>query len=377
MDAASASPDGVAAAGVTPLGPDALRVELDEVLESTLRNRHLSLQQHAAWQILHGVLAYQREFLVEDNNGELVPAVDHLLQGGFMKGWTTEPGAWLDDAKTKRGLRAVLEQGSKAGQGHPDQWLAVLAQCDLPAEQEIAVRGDTFTMEDYVGQVMWDIPRNVQQEYSWTLIGLTAYMPTDSTWKASDGREWSIEELVRIEAEHDLNSSACGGSHRLIGMTMALNRHLDQGGEVTGVWKLADEAIQKAIKTTRAYQSPDGSFSTNYFRRVGQTADLAQNLGSTGHTLEFLTLAMTDEQLAEPWVQRAVVNLCKVFRKTRDYPLECGALYHAAHGLALYRHRVYGIRTYAEDDAAGAETAGAETAEPVAQQPTPALTQDR
>ena len=39
------------------------------------------------------------------------------------------------------------------------------------------------------------------------------------------------------------------------------------------------------------------------------------------------------------WVQRAAEHMCELFRNTRDVPLECGALYHAAHGLVLFRER--------------------------------------
>ncbi|MCH5373645.1 MAG: ADP-ribosylation factor-directed GTPase activating protein isoform b, partial [Planctomycetes bacterium] len=81
-----------------------------------------------------------------------------------------------------------------------------------------------------------------------------------------------------------------------------------------------------------------------YFQRGGRDADLAQDLGVSGHVLEFVVLATSDQQLAEPWVKRAVMHLCELFRKTRSVPLECGALYHAAHGLALYRDRVFGPR---------------------------------
>ena len=56
---------------------------------------------------------------------------------------------------------------------------------------------------------------------------------------------------------------------------------------------------------------------------------------------------MPQERLADPWVARATAYLCKLFRQTQDIALECGALYHAAHGLVLYRERVYGPRTYA------------------------------
>ena len=325
--------------------PDKLLAQLDETLESTF-HRRLNLEEHAAWQILHGALAYQQEFLVEKNpGGERVPAVSHLLGGGRMNGWTTEPGK-LDEESGTRGLRAVLEAGTKAGQGHADQWLAVLSQCDLAATQPILVDGDTYTMSDYVRQVQWDIARNLNREYSWTLIGLTTYLPTDASWVAEDGRTWSIEQLVQLELEQELASSACGGSHRLIGLAMALNRHLAEGGELNGVWERADAQIQQAISDAHRLQNADGSFSTNYFARPGHSPDLAQNLGTTGHTLEFLALAMTDEQLKQPWVQRAVSNLCELFASTRNVALECGKLYHAAHGLALYRQRVFGQRSY-------------------------------
>jgi hypothetical protein len=202
-------------------------------------------------------------------------------------------------------------------------------------------------MADFVAQVQWEVPRNVQREYSWTLIGLTSYLPTDASWTAMDGNTWSIERLVEEEATQELASSACGGTHRVIGLAMALNRHLDQGRPLEGVWKRADAVIQQAVAQARQFQNPDGSFSTNYFERPGNSPDLAQNLGTTGHILEFLTLALEEQQLQEPWVQRAVLNLCDLFRKTRDLPLECGALYHAAHGLVLYRTRVYGPTSYA------------------------------
>ena len=184
-------------ASFLPPDDEQLRVALDEVLEYTFAHRHLNLRDHAAWQILHGALAFQRDFLVE-KDGRRVSAVDYVLAGGHMKGWTVEPV--IDVETGHRGLRAILEVGSKSGQGHADQWLAVLAQCDLPADQPILVAGERLTMADYVAQVQLDVPRNFQREYSWTLIGLTTYLPTDAQWTASDGNTWTVAKLVEIEA---------------------------------------------------------------------------------------------------------------------------------------------------------------------------------
>ena len=55
-------------------------------------------------------------------------------------------------------------------------------------------------------------------------------------------------------------------------------------------------------------------------------------------------VVLDDKQLDEPWVKRAVLHLVECFEKTQNFDLECGALYHAAHGLDLYRLRRFGPR---------------------------------
>ena len=322
---------------------DALRDLLDRVLDFTLNERELSVDQQAAWQILHGVLAYGRHFPVS-YQGRRVSAVSLTQQGGPLRGWLSEA---VHDERTGRvGLRALMDPGTKAGQGHPDQWFAVLAQAGVKLDETFMVRGQRLTMADYAWQVMQDAPRNPANEFSWTLIGLTIYYPANHTWVASDGQTWSIERMMKVELGQRLAQSACGGTHRLIGMAMALQRHLRDGGKVDGVWKEAQDRIAWATARAREYQNPDGSFSTNYFERPGYHPDLAENLGTTGHTLEFLAVSLPPEELRADWIRRAAVRLCLLFEETRDIPLECGALYHAAHGLVLYREKLFGKRDY-------------------------------
>lgn len=318
-----------------------LRSLLDTTILGVLTDRRLSLEEHAAWQIVHGALAFKRAFPVMKGS-EAVSAVDYLLAGGAMKGWLFEPGDYVDPQTRRRGLRAILEPGSKTGQGHADQWLGYLAECGLKPEETIRVGAETFTIADLIAQVEQDVPRNALREYSWTLMGLTTYRPTDYEWVASDGQKWSIARLVEIETGHDLSTSACGGTHRLYGLSMATNRYLASGGELTGVWHTADEKIRQAAARAKEYQNADGSFSTNYFDRPGASADLTQVLGSSGHIFEFLTLSLPTDEVSAPWMKRAAVRLCSILQQTKDIPLECGALYHATHGLVLYRDRLFG-----------------------------------
>ncbi len=323
------------------LSDSALRDLIDEVLDFTEHRRELSSERHAAWQILHGVLAFGRDFEIM-HEGQPVNTLDWVLGGGKMRGWTMRRGSI--------GLKAVLELGSKAGQGHEDQWLAVISQCDLPADQPITLGEEKFTIDDLVRQAQHDLYDD--KECSWTLIGLSQYLPMTAEWDAG-GSAWSLERIVAMEAgldmepedaQYHVNRAACGGSHRLIGMTMALDRYRRAypAAELTGGWFAAQQQIVWAVEMAKQNQLPSGAFSVNYFERSTNSVDLAEHLGATGHTLEFLSLALTDEQLREPWVRRAAVHLCELFKKTESIELECGALYHAAHGLVLYRRRLFG-----------------------------------
>lgn len=339
----SAAPRASAQSGDAPPAGDALKRRIDATLDHTFA-RKVTLQDNAAWQILHGVLAFQREFLVEDEQGRMVSVVDHLLGGGAMRGWDLRPGDQFDNGR--QGLRAMLDAGSKAGQGHTDQWFGYMAQCDLPVETEIHAAGRTFQLADFIDQIKYDAPRNFSNEYSWTLVGLSKYLPTNVVWRAADGEEWSLGRMLDIELSQTIDDAACGGTHRLIGIASVRNRRQADRAPLTDVWQEADQLLNLHIERARELQNPDGSFSINYFVRPGTSPDLAQNLGATGHILEFIALSAPVDRLDDPWVRRAVVRLCDLLDRTRQLPLECGALYHAAHGLTLYRERVFGARKY-------------------------------
>lgn len=339
------------------ISDEELRDMIDEVLEFTFTERTLSLSKNAAWQILHGALPYGQKFQVL-NGDTPVGAIDWVLDGNQMRGWTLRHGT--KDLDGRQGLKMVLESGSKAGQGHEDQWLAVISQSGYSSDHPVIFQGRTYQLGDVVRQVMWDVYQG--KECSWTLIGLTRYLSSDyftenTKWKNRAGEDWDLEKLIAMEADQDLRQSACGGTHRLIGMTMALKRYQEETGktdeQLTGGWAAARKKIRESIEAARIYQREDGSFSSNYFFGPGKTSDLSVRINKSGHTLEVLALALDDETIKEPWVTHAVINLCDLFHKTRTLDLECGGLYHATHGLMEYRERRFGPWTYPGEPSPG------------------------
>lgn len=348
----SSNPEGDSGSGSTTAtripSDDEIQKQLDEALEFTCEGRRLNLDEHAAWQIVHGALAFGRDFKITDRSGKDVRAIEYLLEGGAMEGWKLKEGVMLGEPP-RPGLRAIVEAGSKTGQGHADQWLGYLADIGFQLDQEIKADGRVFTLEDYLRQIEYDVPYNVDQEYSWTLMALSTYRPSDYEWTAGDGNRWSIARLLEIEINHDLGVSACGGSHRMAGIVTALNARRKQGGKFEGVWQQADDKVRQCVDLAHRYQNSDGCLSTNWFQRPGSSPDIKERLGCSGHVLEFVIMASTDEELRQPWIKQGVVYLCQLLNKTRTANLECGALYHAAHGLVLYRQRMFGAKSYVRE----------------------------
>jgi len=313
---------------------------IDAEVTYTLHKRDLSGEVNAAWQILHGVLGYGRNFEIVLGK-ERVKALDWALGGGKMKGWV------MRKDEGQPGITAVVEPGSKTGQGHPDQWLAIIAQCGVPSDQPLVIGDQTYAVKDLITQAMYTIYDG--KEASWTAISLSNYLPLNEEWKAADGTIWTIERIVAMEAAADIKQAACGGTHRLSALTLALNRYRQEhpGEPLTRGWLAAQERIDGAIDTIREYQLPSGAFSTDFFVSKADSAETTRNLHASGHTLEFLALTMDPEELREPWVVRNVAYVCNLLNKTRNVPnLECGALYHAARGLRVYRERVFGPYDY-------------------------------
>jgi hypothetical protein len=337
-------------------GDDDLMKRIDEILDFTLKGRRLNSRDHAAWQVVHGILAFGSDFPIEDN-GEVTPALDWLLKGGTLRGWHLRVG--------DKGVFAVLEPGSKEGQGHPDQWLGYLSQCGLGLDEQIEVAGRAYKIRDMLEQAKWDIYPGM--EATWTLMAFSTYLPLDAQWENKHGDDWTLERVVASEAGEikingnrlDAGESACGGSHRLFGLSVALNRYLTETrtspDKLAGGWKAANDVLEVAKRNTREFQQRDGTFSVNYFARPGTSSAIAERIGTTGHLFEVMATCMTQRELESPWMVKACDQLCTMLEQTKQIELECGGLYHASHGLFVYRARRWGLPDQAKSVASEQE----------------------
>jgi hypothetical protein len=333
----SPNPGSASAAPTVPIasrvdGLNNLRTRIEVAIDNA-RSRDL-LTTHGFWTVFHGILGLGLSVTLQNpDTGAKVNAIDYIAAGGEVRG--------LEFIPTKYGVDVKTGALQFVGQGHQDQFIAEMGEWGIPANKKFLVNGKEYTFMDFVRHAQMRAQVTSNQELSWAVVVIGEYLGTDITWTNGAGEKLRYEDLVRYELDQPVESAACGGTHRLFGLTWAYYLHLRKGGKTDGIWKEVVEKTHKYQRLAKKYQNPDGSFSSNHFRGPGNTPDMQQRISTTGHMLEWLALSLTDEELREPWMQEAANALALMFFDIQGQEMEGGALYHAVHGLLLYYARVY------------------------------------
>ncbi len=309
--------------------PDGLRQRVEAAIE-VVEQREI-LISNSFWTVVHGILGIGPKLtLLDPEAGRSVNAIEYICQGGPIRGMRFIP--------TEYGLD-VQNGPMFVGQGHVDQFVAEMVQVDMPMDQKFIVDGREYTFLDFIHQAQSRVRVTTDQELSWSIVAIGHCLGTEITWSNHFGESLSFQDLIRYELDQDVEQAACGGTHRLLGLAWAYRLHRGSGGQDIGIWKEVRDKMTKYQSLAKELQNPDGSFSTESFRGTGNASDMQQRISTTGHTLEWLSISLTDAQMQEPWVQHAASALALMILESRDSPMEGGTLYHAVHALRLYAAR--------------------------------------
>jgi len=232
-------------------------------------------------------------------------------------------------------------------QGHNGQLLALLAQARVRSDYPMRVEGRDFTVADLIEvEKSTCYPRT---ELTFKLIGLQRYLDINAKWMNDQGMQWDFPTLVREEIRQPVRTAACGGTHRLSGLSLAVKKRRAAGLPVDGVYAEAQRFVANYQNYAFRLQNADGSFSTEWFKGPGVEPDIDRRLKTTGHTLEWLIYSASEDQLAYHRTVRAVNYLVNIMHANRTRDWEAGPLGHAIHALVLYDRLVF-----AKYDQAGA-----------------------
>lgn len=309
--------------------PDTLQQRIDAAIDQVQRREVQT--SHGFWTVFHALLGVGSDLqLVDPASGTRVSAIDHISGGGELRGMRFIP--------TPAGLDVQIGPVF-VGQGHADQFVAEMLEVGVAVDHPFLVDGRQYSLMDFIRHTQSRVRVTEDQELSWAIVAIGQSLGTNVQWTNRFGESLRFEDLVRYELAQDVEGAACGGTHRLFGLHWVYQLHLDSGGAATGVWQEVAEKMRRYQDRARELQNPDGSFSTDFFRGPGSVDDMQQRINSTGHIFEWLALSLPDDQLQASWVREAANALALMILDIQSSPMEGGTLYHAAHGLRLYRAR--------------------------------------
>ncbi len=326
-------PPRVDLANLPPLtkGQQRLRGKIRQVL-SHYHRRPFNSRDRGPWEMMHAMLAYETE--------------SQILRGG-PRGEPITAVGWLCFNQTcrRRTLMYVNEAGEMrvrvgpALQGHEGQLLAMLAQSKVSKDYPMRIEGHDFTVGDLVKMEMETCyPRT---ELTFKLIALSHYLKSNATWMNDRGMKWDIPKLISEELRQPVRGAACGGTHRLSGLTLAYKARQKRGEPIDGQYLKAQKFVARYQQYAYRLQNRDGSFSTEWFRGSGNKKDIERNLKTTGHLLEWLLYAANENELRSQKTARAANYLATIMMNNRSKDWEAGPLGHAIHALLLYDRLIF------------------------------------
>lgn len=312
----------------------ALRTRLAKTLQF-YRGRPLNTGDDGPWSTMHSLLGY----------GTATP-----LALGSDRGRRTNALSWMANNNPCANRQLLyVEDGFLKGregvgfQGHPGQFLAMLAQIGVPANYPLRVQGAKYSVEDLIRTEMATC--NAGRELTFTLIALSHYLQSDAEWTNSDGEPWNLDKIMAIELSQPVNGAACGGTHRIMAITYAVRMKELRQEPLEGAYPKAKKYVRDYQRYVTTLQLRDGGFSSDWFKRRSDWGDTDRQLQTTGHILEWLVFSLPRNELAGRRVVRAVDFLTNHMTRNRYHDWEVGPRGHALRALSLYQQRVFQPRS--------------------------------
>lgn len=292
-------------------------------------NRQETVAARSPWGVMHSLIAYGVDTQVIANNRR-VNSIGWLCYNGTCKGQNI---FYLERGE----LKARIGPGV---QGHPGQFLAMMAQSRVKSDFPMLVEGRQFTINDLIKYEQNTCRAGT--ELTFKLIAFNNYLKTDATWKNDLGEDWDIPRVIREELKQPIVGAACGGTHRLMGLSYSVRKRETQGEPIDGQWLRAKNFTASYQEYLLRLQNPDGSFSTDWFKGRGDNGKPTRKLETTGHMLEWLVYSLPKERLTDPRVIRSVDFLASLLLSDPYGAWNIGPQGHSLHALALYDERVFG-----------------------------------
>lgn len=325
-----------------------------------------------SWKMFEGIYAFGANFLLVDSvTQERTQALSYIAAGSIR-------GLIKKDAV---GPYFAGRVGESPGEPHRNQFLADLISARVDSNTDfVADTGDTAQILEFTNRAMQKVDPDTLaasntlitgpdgNELGWTLIAFSRAQLVLSSWTNEKGRQVYFTDLLQVALDRPIEWGSDEGLNEQIGIAVALyeykknrlsealaaydafkKKNVGAAGEkptidtieLRGIWKEAQDHVDKVTAILKKNQNFDGTFSKSWHTARKPSGDLGELLLFTGQALDFLAVALNDNQLKEDWMRKTVTGLSdSILRNKYRLQNKNWALTRAAHALMCYRFRI-------------------------------------
>jgi hypothetical protein len=303
---------------------------VERAIRSTIERMHFSAKRNTPWELIHAALGLGPDYEIAGSDGRPVRFVDYLRTGALYRGQST---FMLIDGRVK--VRPKRHRSEF--EGHPNQFLAYFAEMNLPLSFRFNTASESFTVREMLSNAQYQY--NPSEESTFTTIAFAAYMRDGETWRDEFGHEHTLDELIALELRAKRGRLSCGGTHTDFALALATKQLTSPSHPILDavLARLSDD-----IRSVRGSQRVDGSLcfpNEENLSEVARDAEPIDKVFATGHNLEWLVLALPENEFRSEWLARAVRFIANELIGSSSDVIDIGYIFHAIHGLRMYEWR--------------------------------------
>ena len=283
--------------------------------------------------------------------------LDRVLPGRIMLGMLRDLRVFHENGgreletlllEDEYGIRVVTSQerllDARSGSTHPDKFLQVMGECGMPLSTTVTPdSGRVGTLREVLEDSL--LRFSIGQELEFTATAYAHYLPPNGTWRNRFGQVCSLEDIAEALIARPFGQGACDGMH--VPFALVNLRRADELAPFLSprIRAAIPARLREYSRQLTQSQRPDGAWDHEWsghpMEQETRWVPHIDVVAGTGHHLEWIALARTEDRPPDAAVIRAIRFLCGHIPSLRgrfsigfhgQFPMT-----HAARALALHK----------------------------------------
>jgi hypothetical protein len=243
----------------------------------------------------------------------------------------------------------VIARVGHGYQQRPASMAAMLAMSNIMPNYELRIGSHSYTIAHLIASEKAAISKGMNM--SMALVALSFYGESNAQWKNELDETWNIEKMVVNELNRSLDQGTSDVTDWLLGLTAAVKLYESENKPIRGPLALAKQQLKTYQEWVPSIQNDRYLWHPKFFLYKGFNPDAFETMYSGGHILRWLVFSLSDKDLQDPQIVRAVMSLSATVNRVKPETSANSLNAKQLEGLAVSLHALslYYQRTFGED----------------------------